>query len=336
MRPKAHHSNEGEAMDLRLALYDLTARHDLDSQGARRLRELAGMDGEPTRLAHWLPRGVAVLGAALGGLGVMFWIAANWDTLSRFGRFALLQALVVVMCAGAIWRPRARAPLGLIAILGTGALFAYFGQTYQTGADPWQLFAIWAVLMLPLCVALRSDVTWTPWAIVAMTGISLWVHASLGQRWFVRPDNLQIHGIGWIAALLLVAALSGPARRFTGAGEWSLRTAVTLTVVMVTTTALFGLFASTVTSHYWLGVLLLALAAALLASSFFDIYALSAVALGLNTLVVAGMARALFNGRSGDAIGTLLLIGLLAAGLLAATVAGVLRVSRQHAAKEHA
>ena len=41
-------------------------------------------------------------------------------------------------------------PMGLLAMLGMGALFAYFGQTYQTGADPWQLFALWAALSLPL------------------------------------------------------------------------------------------------------------------------------------------------------------------------------------------
>lgn len=333
MRPKLD-NRKGTGMDLRLALYELTARHGLDDARARRLRQLAGLDAEPAALATWLPRGIAVLAAALFGLGVIFWIAANWESLGRFGRFALLQGVVAVACIGALWKAPARIPLGLGALLATGGLFAYFGQTYQTGADPWQLFALWAALTLPLCLALRSDVTWAPWALVAMTGISLWVHAHLGHVWSVRPGDLQVHGLGWIAALLLVAALGAPARRYTGAGVWSLRTAVTLTVVMVTVTALFGLFGREVSSHYWLGMLLLAIAAALLASSFFDIYGLSAVALGLDTLVVCGIARALFKDGGGDAIGSLLLLGLIAAGLLAATVTAVLRVARVQATKE--
>ena len=79
-------------MDLRLALFELIARHGLDASAAQRLQRVAGLHDEPASLARVLPRGVAVLGAALGGMGVILWIAANWDTLGRFGRFALLQA----------------------------------------------------------------------------------------------------------------------------------------------------------------------------------------------------------------------------------------------------
>jgi len=325
-------------MDLRLALYELAAQHRLDAAGTRELERLAGLHDEPARLTQRLPRGVAVLAAALVGLGVIFWIAANWDSLGRFGRFALLQGVVLAMCAGAIGRPIARAPLGLLALLAIGGLFAYFGQTYQTGADPWQLFALWAALALPLCLGARSDVLWTPWALVAVTAIALWVHAHAGHRWRVEPHDLPVHAIGWAAALALVAALSPVLRRYTGAGVWAMRTALTLAVVMITATALGGLFARDVAAHYWLGLLVLAAAAALLAMPrCFEIYGLSAVALGLNALVVAGAARALFESHHGvEPIGSMLALGLIAAGLLAATVSGVLRLARAAAQGESA
>ena len=54
---------------------------------------------------------------------------------------------------GGCWINRRIALLGLLALLGIGGLFAYFGQTHQTGADPWQLFALWAALVLPLRLA---------------------------------------------------------------------------------------------------------------------------------------------------------------------------------------
>ena len=162
-------------MDLRSGLAQLAAEHRLDAAAMRRLQAIAGL-GDGAQQPRRERRGfVAVLAAALGGLGVVFWVAANWQTLGRFGRFALLEGFVLAMCVGALWKPAARAPLGLVALLAIGALFAYFGQTYQTGADPWQLFAVWALLSLPLCIAARSDVLWAPWALVVMTGISLWV-----------------------------------------------------------------------------------------------------------------------------------------------------------------
>src|SRR5690606_20369814 len=101
----------------------------LDARGTQRLQQLAGFDEEPAALRERGALGVAVLGAALGGLGIVFWIAANWASLGRFGRFALLQSVIAATCAGALARPAARAPLSLLALLATGGLFAYFGQT---------------------------------------------------------------------------------------------------------------------------------------------------------------------------------------------------------------
>lgn len=320
-------------MSLYPALYELAATHGLDGPGLRRLLGAAGLDREPPRLAERLAGGTAVLAAALFGLGVVMWIAANWDTLGRFGRFALLQGFVAVMCLGALARASARAPLALLALLGIGALFAYFGQTYQTGADAWQLFALWAALALPLCFAARSDVLWAPWALVTMTAVSLWVFAHAGHRWRVQREDIAVYAIGWGAALALVATLGPWLARFTGAGPWALRTAVTLATAMLTATALGALLHDQVAPHYWLALVLLGAAAvALTLPRTFDLFALSAVTLGLDTLLVVGLGRWLFSGGTGDPIGKLFLIGLFAAGLLAATVSVVMRVARQRSA----
>ena len=321
-------------MDVRLALYELAARHELDARAAHQLHHLAGLDREPAALAYWLPRGVAVLAAAIGGLGIIFWIAANWDTLGRFERFALLEFFFVAMCLGALSQTAARTPLSLLALLAVGGMFAYLGQTYQTSADPWQLFALWAVLSLPLCLSARSDVLWTPWALIVITAISLWVHAHIGHRWHVEADDLAIHAIGWGAALALIFALSPVLQRLSGAGPWSLRTALTLTTIMITVTALAGLFSREIAAHFWLGLVMLGAAAGALASPrLFEIYGLSAVGLGLNALIVAGLAHVLFQDSRGDNMGAFLMLGLAAAGLLAATVNGILRLSRRHEAE---
>ena len=288
---------------------------------------------QPSTLPVWLPRGVAVLAAALGGLGVVMWIAANWASMGRVGHFAMLQGLVLVMGVGAALKPAARGPLGLLALLGIGALFAYFGQTYQTGADPWQLFGLWAVLAMPLCWGARSDVLWAPWALVVVTAISLWAHTYSGHRWGVEADQLRVHLAAWTAGFALIAALSPASSRFTGAGVWSFRTAVTLTVAAITLTALGGLFHKPVQAQYVLGLLVFVVGLALLNTrDLFDIFAISAVALGVNALLAAGLARALFdNGEGGDWAGKLMLMGLIAAGLLAGTVSGILSLARRHA-----
>ena len=319
-------------MNQRTALYELAARHRLDSGSIRELHRLARLDAEPVGLAAWLPRGIGALAAGLAGLGVVLWVAANWDALGRLGQFALLQGLFLALCVGALAVPAARASLGLLALLVLGGLLAYFGQTYQTGADPWQLFALWAGLCLPLCLAARSDVVWAPWALVAMTAVTLWLQSRAGSAWRVGPNDLALHAQAWAAAALLAVGLSPALRPFTGAGVWAMRTAITLAVVLVTLSAVAALFSRGVAPHYWLGLLAVGGAAVVLALPWaFDVYALSAVALALNTLLVSGLGHWLLDDHhGGDPIGQLLVLGIAAAGLLATTVSVILGLVRRY------
>lgn len=315
-------------MDLRLGLYQLAARYQLDAGATGQLAELAGLNREPAALTELLGRGVAVLGAALGGLGVLLWIAANWSVLGRFGRFGLLEGFFLLLCVGAMLRPSARPALSLLALLSIGGLFAYFGQTYQTGADPWQLFAVWSALALPLCLGLRSDILWTPWMLVTMTGVSLWVQAHAGHQWSVDAAYIHTHATGWVAVLTLTLLSSPLLQRFTGAGVWTFRLAVTLATLTITASALGSLFDRDSNILYWTGLLLLFVAGGALGSKqLFEMSGLSAIALALNVLLVFGLARLLLQHFE---VMQILLVGLFAAGLMAATVKLLMFLSQQH------
>lgn len=210
-------------MDLRLACYELSARHKLPPVTARQLHDLSGADSEPEQLERSFTAGLTMTAAFLGGAGVIFWIAANWDAIGRFGRFALLQGLFLALTIGAASVPRARAALATAAFMTMGGLFAYFGQTYQTGADPWQLFAAWSLLSLPICLAAKSDAVWTAWCWVTMTGISLWIAALVGYRWHIGDADRGTYLQAWGMAAAACALLSPLAARFTESGLYLLR-----------------------------------------------------------------------------------------------------------------
>ncbi|AZN36344.1 DUF2157 domain-containing protein [Iodobacter ciconiae] len=316
-------------MDQRLTLYALAAKYQLDAAATQKLQQLAAP--ETAAITSRLPRIIAIAAAALFGLGLIFWIAANWDTLGRMGHFVLLQSLCVLLCIAAIVLAKARIPLCLLALLSIGSLFAYFGQTYQTGADPWQLFAVWAVLALPLCLGTQSDVLWTPWALIVSTGILLWIHAHTGHSWRLEQEDSRVFLVGWSSALLLTLALSPKMPYLKGSGLWAFRTALTLSSSMICSSAFTALLMLDANTLYFFGLLLFVIAAAALTQmATFDIYGLSIIGLCLNILLVSGLAKLMFYSNNYDNIvGQILLIGCVAAGLLAFTVSTLLHLSRR-------
>lgn len=315
-------------MNLRLAIIELAARHHLSAKDVSRLRELAGFHQQPPKLGQYGPAGLALIAAVLGGLGVVFWIAANWETVTRATRFGILQGFFAVMCLGAMMRPAARAPLGLVAFLGTGGLLALFGQTYQTGADPWQLFAWWASLTLPLCFGVKHDAMWGAWSIVAMTALRLWSRAEDGYAWTSDVPFSIIQLLHWFGAILPAIALSPMFKKFTGAGVWSFRLCVLLAVSAITFDSLTSVFNWYSPGQYFVGLALLSvLLVAFCRPLLFDMFALCALALALNVLIDAGIGRALEKGHT-DFTSALLVFGLSAAGLLGATVKAIRVVSQ--------
>ena len=87
-------------MNLRLAILALSDKYGLSDGGRERLRQLAGLDQPPPSLAERMPLGSAILGAALGGLGVLFWIAANWASLPLGGDLQYWRARWSACCSG--------------------------------------------------------------------------------------------------------------------------------------------------------------------------------------------------------------------------------------------
>ncbi len=125
-----------------------------------------------------------------GGMGALacamiFFFAYNWDAMGRLAKFALVQVGIVATLVG-YWRVGPEALTGrallLLAALLTGALLALYGQVYQTGADPWQLFAIWALLILPWVIIGRLAALWVLW--IALLNVALGLYFStFGGLW---------------------------------------------------------------------------------------------------------------------------------------------------------
>jgi uncharacterized membrane protein len=80
----------------------------------------------------------------------------------------------------------------LCSTLLLGALMALFGQTYQTGADPWQLFFYWAVLMLPWALIGRFTSIWLIWLGLLNLSMGLYCDVNLNHLSLLLDRKINI------------------------------------------------------------------------------------------------------------------------------------------------
>jgi uncharacterized membrane protein len=200
--------------------------------------------------ARWLRfiDGLLLLSGALAlASGVVFFVAFNWDALGRFGKFALVQALLLAAVL-LYWRLGALKTAGqaalLVAAILLGVLLALYGQTYQTGADPWQLFASWALLMLPFALVGRFAPLWLLWLLLLNLAAALWHDARFGLLGvaFASKDDVV-----WLLFLLNTLAwatweLAARGREWLNLHRWPVRLIATASGWAITVLVLRSIF----------------------------------------------------------------------------------------------
>ncbi|MBB1628594.1 GDYXXLXY domain-containing protein [Achromobacter sp. UMC71] len=220
---------------------------------------------------QFLARSTLWLGVLLLGSAAVCWVAANWQDMTKVQRFAGVQGLLALSALAAAWAGlrlrgtpgvRRSIPGALLALAGIllGALLALLGQTYQTGADTWELFAWWAVLLLPWALAAASQAVWLLWALVMNVALVLW----LGERAFTWWLILGGPGLAslFIAALNLLMLLGWEiaARRWRASTLIGPRVLAALTisvlVMSLMSDAFIGRSAGVTSGIAWLAVTL--------------------------------------------------------------------------------
>lgn len=184
----------------------LAAHFALDAAGTRALLEAAGAVPPATARRRFLAALLRIGGLLSIAASLVFFVAANWDRLAVYGRFALLEAALLACAIAALFRPpphgQGRAAL-FLAFVVTGALLALFGQTYQTGADVHELFLAWAMLGLPFAILAAWSVSSAAWLLILDVALLLFCggHPTGGLLWMA-------FGGGAIAPASLIAIMA--------------------------------------------------------------------------------------------------------------------------------
>ncbi len=156
-----------------------------------------------------------LLGASLAAVGAGFFVAANWDELTAYTRMGMLAALmtaVTLLAARLGLHSLSGRVAALLGGLGFGPLMALVGQTYQTGADAWQLFAAWTLVLLVYALVIRFSGAWITALVLAHLTAFLWAYQWLGTEPFEGLGlviTTLVSLIGWGIAVALELAPRG-------------------------------------------------------------------------------------------------------------------------------
>lgn len=313
----------------------IAAKNNAETDWRKQLYGWATEPPEGRLLAHFMWRGLLALAALLFGVGLIFWLASNWQGLSRGTKLGLIETAVGVLLAIAcIWRRVRNASL-LGAMLALGGLLAFIGQTYQTGADAWQLFAAWAGLSLLWVLMARSDLLWASWIVIAALALALWT-GPLGLFGWLdsaeQPDEMVVLTmVAWLVLALIPIGVSiwPKLRLLQGLGRWSYRLALGLALSAWVALGVSGLFLSRDhMSIAWpmAAVLVACVMWGSLRGPWRDLHGLALSLLAANVLLMALATRVLFE--SGFEVGGLLLLGLLGLACLGASATWLLRLQQ--------
>lgn len=305
----------------RADILDWTDQGRIAPDNLRPALELAGVLPDAARWRRFIDRTLLFIGVAALAAGVIFFFAFNWQALGRLAKFALIEFPILAAIVF-IWRLGVDSLAGkatvLLACLLVGALLALVGQTYQTGADTFELFIAWAAAILPWVLVARFAALWVVWIVLVNIALAFYF-LTLGRLWgmLFAPERLLwlLFGLN-TAALAIWEGLARGGLLWLREERWSVRLLATASGAFATALAVKGIVGWGGSSHWGVPAWCAWIAAAYVVYRHLvkDVYVLAGGVLSVIVVITTFLGKRI---GSNDA-GAFLLIGLLVIGLSAA------------------
>ena len=173
------------------AILRLAERKVLDARQTQDALVRAGIIPGPAAWRRFITVSSLSLGAALFLSGMVFFFAFNWHLLHKFIKLGSIAALLALSITAGFMKGHGT-PAGKVAWIAasviTGVYLAVFGQIYQTGADAWQLFASWALLIAGWTAVSLYAPHWALFLVITETTAVLYLIQSGNARGeFIQP-----------------------------------------------------------------------------------------------------------------------------------------------------
>lgn len=125
----------------------------------------------------WASRLLLVLGTTSILAGIIFFFAFNWASFDSILKLSTIQVGIIICLFGASFYSLQDVGGQVLLLAGSilvGVFMAVFGQIYQTGADSYQLFMMWALLIFGWTLLSKFVAQWILLLIVMNLFLTLW------------------------------------------------------------------------------------------------------------------------------------------------------------------
>lgn len=186
------------------------------------------------------------LGIGFTVSGIIFFFAYNWANLDKFVKIGLTQGLLIVLVACVLFSKLSLNLKNIIlcgASLLVGALFAVFGQIYQTGANAYDFFLAWTIFITLWTIISNFTPLWLIFLILLNTTFVLYTQ-QVATDWSWEVINITLLLINTSALILsLLIAKNKPEIKVE---KWFIYT-LAIAVVSIST---FGICSAIFDNYY--------------------------------------------------------------------------------------
>lgn len=269
------------------------------------------------------------LGVSFVVSGIIFFFAYNWTDLNKFAKLGMIEALLVVSIALVLFT-RWNLPTKQIILTGAsflvGALFAVFGQIYQTGANAYDFFLGWTVFVTLWAIASGYPPLWLVW--IGLVNITIYLYG--GQIDVInRGVETLLHNSHTLVCALAVVVIEAlhASGRMRQRRAWFVNTVALAALACATTNAI-----SSILTRYEQWAVTLPIALALFAGGLYfgfrkrQLFYISTIPFCLLLLLEALLLQVLE--RSINA-GVILLLGLVLIAGTTALTALIIKLKKQ-------
>ncbi|MCF6300767.1 MAG: DUF2157 domain-containing protein [Proteobacteria bacterium] len=238
----------------------------ISTDNADEALQVAGLRATASNWYQFLMQFLMLAGIVSLACGFIFFFAYNWSHMHHLVKLGIVQLLLFLAVLAYLRiddKPYLSNAVMFGLVLLLGSLLALVGQIYQTGADPWQLFAIWSVLIIPLALISRSSMIWISWQLILNVGLILYFETRMGIFGFLFKQIEQTGMILLANTLILglLEYLSYSNTKFGLKNRFAAQLAALLVIFTATLIGIWSIFDSGLNNGIYMLVYLLGLLA---------------------------------------------------------------------------